>query len=198
MKLIDNIKLVMKTHDEVIERVIENDDLIYEIERASLIIIDSLNAGGAVFTFGNGGSAADAQHMAAELVGRFALERNGFRAIALTTDSSTISSLANDYGYDRVFARQIEALGRPGDVAVAFSTSGKSPNIINAAKTAKSMDMKIIGFTGASGGPLGRLCDSPIVVPSDHTPRIQEAHVLIYHIICELVEKTLSNRRENS
>lgn len=197
MKLIDNIKLVMTTHDEVIKRVIANDDLIYEIERASQIIIDSLYDGGTVYIFGNGGSAADAQHMAAELVGRFAMERRGYRAVALTCDSSTVSSLANDYGFERVFARQIEALGRPGDVAVAFSTSGASPNILNAARAAKDREMKLIGLTGASGGELAPLCDSPIMAPSEHTPRIQEAHVLIYHIICELVEKVISARDES-
>ncbi len=162
-----------------------------DIARAAHSIAASLRAGGGVIVFGNGGSAADAQHISGELVGRFAMERKGLRAMALTTDASVMTSLANDYGYDAIFARQIEALGRPGDIALALSTSGNSPNILRAIETARENGLTVIGLSGRGGGLMRDLCDILIVIPSDDTPRIQEGHTLVYHIICGLIEAEL-------
>jgi len=162
-----------------------------QIARAAHAIAASLRDGGGVLVFGNGGSAADAQHISGELVGRFAMERKGLRAVALTTDASVMTSLANDYGYEAIFSRQIEALGRPGDIALALSTSGNSPNIIRAIETAKENGLTVIGLSGRGGGLMRDVCDILIVIPSDDTPRIQEGHTLVYHILCGLVETEL-------
>ncbi|MDP3804657.1 MAG: D-sedoheptulose 7-phosphate isomerase [Candidatus Omnitrophota bacterium] len=159
------------------------------IEKAALVIIKSLKAGGKLLVFGNGGSAADSQHIAAELVGRFKKERKALAAIALTANTSTITAIANDYGYDVVFSRQIEALGNPGDVALGISTSGNSKNVIEAFKTAKAKGMKRVSLTGCGGGKLREECDISIIIDSKDTPRIQEAHILIGHILCELIEE---------
>lgn len=162
-----------------------------EIVAAAQRIIDTYKAGGKVLLIGNGGSAADAQHMAAELIGRFKLERKGLAAIALTTNTSTLTALANDYGYDTVFSRQLEALANDKDVLIAITTSGTSPNILKAVEVARSKNIKVIGLTGGDGGKLKEIADITIVVPSDNTPRIQEAHITIGHIICNLVEREL-------
>ena len=140
---------------------------------------------------GNGGSAADAQHFAAELVGRYRRERRGYAALALTTDSSVLTAWSNDVGFDTVFSRQIEALGGKGDILILISTSGRSKNLLAAAQTAKVMGIKVIGFLGKGGGPLKPLVDVACVVPSDSTPRIQEAHTLLVHSICEELERIL-------
>jgi len=161
------------------------------IAEAAQIILDAYNAGGKVFLIGNGGSAADAQHIAAELAGRFKLERTGLPAIALTTNTSILTALANDYGYDRVFSHQLEALAKDKDVLIAITTSGTSPNILKAVEMAHSKGVTVIGLTGAKGGKLKDSADLTIMVPSDDTPRIQEAHITIGHIICYLVEKGL-------
>jgi D-sedoheptulose 7-phosphate isomerase len=145
-----------------------------------------------VLVFGNGGSAADAQHLAAELVGRFRRERRGFAAVALTADPSVLTSIANDYGYDRVFARQIEALGQPGDVAVAITTSGRSPNVVRALAEARARSLTTIALTGRDGGEAGRVAHVHVNVPSDSTPRVQELHRTLLHVICDLVEGDLS------
>ena len=141
--------------------------------------------------FGNGGSAADAQHVAGELVNKFQLEREALAAIALTTDSSVLTSIANDYDYSRVFARQVEAWTKEGDVVIGISTSGNSANVIEAVKVAREKGAKTIGFTGRGGGKLAKLVDLVVSVPSDETPRIQESHITIFHIICYLVERGL-------
>jgi D-sedoheptulose 7-phosphate isomerase len=159
-----------------------------QIVEAALLIGDCLAAGGKLLLFGNGGSAADAQHLAAEFVGRFVVERHGLAAIALTTDSSILTAVANDYGFERVFARQIEALARPGDVAIGISTSGNSPNIIEAVNKAKKQNLKTIGLAGKDGGMLAKSVDIPITVAAENTARIQECHIAIGHILCELVE----------
>jgi len=159
---------------------------------AAAAITASLRQDGKVLVFGNGGSAADAQHMAAELVGRFARERRGYAAIALTTDASVVASLSNDYGYDRVFERQIEALGRPGDVAIGITTSGGSANVVRALEAARGRKLTTIALTGRDGGAAGRTADLHINVPSDTTPRVQEVHMTLLHIICDLVERELS------
>ena len=161
------------------------------IAEAAQIILDAYKAGGKVFLIGNGGSAADAQHIAAELAGRFKLERTGLPAIALTTNTSILTALANDYGYDRVFSHQLEALANDKDILIAITTSGTSPNILKAVEMAHSKGVTVIGLTGAKGGKLKDSADLTIMVPSDDTPRIQEAHITIGHIICHLVEKGL-------
>ena len=155
-------------------------------------IVASLQRGGKVLVFGNGGSAADAAHAAAELVGRFRRERRGFAAIALTADASVLTSVANDYGFDRVFARQIEALGQPGDIAFAITTSGESANAVRALEAARARQLTTIALTGRDGGPAGRLADVHVNVPSESTPRIQEVHRTLLHVICDLVETSLS------
>lgn len=162
-----------------------------KIAAAAQMVIDAYKSGGKVLLAGNGGSAADAQHIAAELVGRFKMERRPLPAIALTTDTSILTALSNDYGYDTVFSRQLEALADNRDVFVAISTSGNSPNILNAAEAARLKGVKVIALTGEKGGKLKDMADLTIMVPSDSTPRIQEAHITLGHIVCLLVEKSL-------
>lgn len=166
------------------------------IARAASVATDSLRLGGQLLLFGNGGSAADAQHLAAELTGRFQRERPALAAVALTTDTSALTAIGNDYGFERTFARQVEALGRPGDVALAFSTSGNSPNVLAAAEAAHARGLTVIGFTGESGGQLAALADVAVVVPSTVTARIQEAHIALGHAFCEAVEDALSGDSE--
>ena len=149
---------------------------------------DSLRGGGRLLFAGNGGSAADAQHWSGELVSRFYYDRPGLSAIALTTDSSILTAIGNDYGYDYVFARQVEALGHAGDVLIAISTSGRSANILRAAVAAHARQMRVIGFTGATGGDLAKHCDACFQVPSSETPRIQEGHEFLGHLLCALIE----------
>ena len=163
-----------------------------EIEIISELIIKAYKSGGKVLLLGNGGSAADAQHIAAELIGKFALKRRAFPAIALTTNSSILTAVANDYGYGNVFSRQVEALASDKDVVIGISTSGGSVNVIKAIKAARSMGARTVGLTGGDGGILASEVDVALIVPSNSTPRIQEAHILIGHIICELVEKELA------
>ena len=161
------------------------------IVRVALLMADEIRAGGKVLFFGNGGCAADAQHLAAELVGRYLKERRALPAIALTANSSIVTCVSNDYGFDAVFKRQIEALARPGDVAFGISTSGNSPNVIAGLEAARALGARAVGLTGASGGALLAACDECIRFPSDETPRIQEGHTLIGHILCEIVEDEL-------
>ena len=167
------------------------DALAAKTVEAAEILVASLAADGGVFVFGNGGSAADAQHMAAELVGRFLVDRRAFRAEALTTDTSALTSIANDYGFEQVFARQLSGKARPGDVAVGISTSGNSPNVVAALKAAGEIGCKTIALTGAGGGQCAALADVLLDVPSEHTPCVQETHAVIYHALCELVETAL-------
>ena len=161
------------------------------------LCVESLRAGGKVMFAGNGGSAADAQHWAGELVSRFYYDRPGLAAIALTTDSSILTAIGNDYGYDYTFARQVEALGRTGDVLLAISTSGNSPNIIRAAEAARARGVAVVGFTGEGGGKLAPLSDICFRVPSTETPRIQEGHEFIGHLLCALVEAEMHPREAN-
>ncbi|HEY8151702.1 MAG TPA: D-sedoheptulose 7-phosphate isomerase [Vicinamibacteria bacterium] len=155
-------------------------------------IADALRAGSKVLTFGNGGSAADAQHFAAELVGRYLKDRAAWPAIALTTDTSILTAVANDIGYDAVFRRQVEALGRKGDVAVGISTSGRSPSVVTALAKAREMGLVTIGMTGHGGGKLAGQVDYLIDVPSPATPRIQEVHGLVIHVLCAIVEEAIA------
>lgn len=161
------------------------------IEKAAAKIIASLKNGGKVIVFGNGGSAADSQHMVAELVGRFKKDRIAIPAIALTTNTSTITALSNDYGYDISFKRQIEALAKKGDIVIGISTSGRAKNVIEALSAAKKMGIETIALTGKDGGSLKDIAGLAVIVKSNDTPRIQEAHILIIHIVCELVETSL-------
>lgn len=165
------------------------------VAAAAQAIVGAVRRGGTVLVFGNGGSAADAQHMAAELVGRFVRERRGYAAVALTTEGCVLTSIANDYGYDRVFARQVEALGQPGDVALGITTSGSSANVVSALETARGLQLTTIALTGRDGGAAGRAADVHINVPSDVTPRVQEVHMTLLHVICDLVETELSADR---
>jgi D-sedoheptulose 7-phosphate isomerase len=162
-----------------------------DVERGAQMISATLKSGGKLVIFGNGGSAADAQHIAGELVNRFLQERKALPAIALTTDGGLLTCIANDTGFEKVFARQIEAFGREGDVCVAISTSGQSANIVVACEQARSQGIKVIGLLGRDGGKVASLCDLALIVPSDDTQRIQEAHNLIGHILCELIESEI-------
>ena len=162
-----------------------------QIESAANSIVPALKAGGKVLVFGNGGSAADSQHMAAELVGRFKKERRGIPAIALTTNTSTLTALSNDYGYDKSFERQLEAFGKKGDIAIGISTSGNAKNVINAVRLAKKIGLTTIALTGKGGGPLALESELSIIIDSDDTARIQEAHIVVIHILCELIEDSV-------
>lgn len=159
------------------------------------VIIHAFRSGGKVLLFGNGGSAADAQHLAAEFVNRYRLDRPALPAIALTTDSSTITSIANDVNFDEVFVKQIRALGKTGDIAIAISTSGNSVNVLRAVECSRQMGLRTIGLTGGNGGELGSLVEHSLCVSgTTNTARIQEAHILIGHVMCEIVEETLYGR----
>ena len=187
----DKIKSLVK-ENLAMSQLLEKDEYLPSIESAAKKILGSLKNGGKVLIFGNGGSAAQSQHMAAELVGRFKKERKAISAIALTTDTSILTALANDYGYKTVFKRQVEALGRKGDVALGISTSGTAENVTEALKLAKDMGLETILLTGKDGGDARKVAGLSLVVPSNDTARIQEAHILIIHILCNLVEDGVS------
>ncbi len=163
--------------------------LIGPIDRMGELAVGALQGGGRVLLCGNGGSAADAQHIAAELVGRFAHARRGLPALALTTDSSALTSIGNDFGFERIFARQVEALARKGDILIGISTSGNSRNVIEAVEVARAMGVTTLGLLGGSGGALKDMVDHPLIVPSTETPRIQECHILIGHIWCAMIDE---------
>lgn len=173
------------------QAILADEIFLQKIESAAALFVHTFRAGGKVLFCGNGGSAADAQHLAAELSGRFYTDRPPLFAEALHVNSSYLTAVANDYGYEHVYARMVEAAGRPGDVLVAFSTSGNSPNILAAIEKARAAGMAVVGFTGAGGGAMRDRCDVLLNVPSTDTPRIQESHILIGHILCEITEKTL-------
>lgn len=185
----DRIKDILLESIQVKEELLRTK--ISQILEITEVIVDALKKNGKVILFGNGGSASDSQHIAAELVGRFKKDRTALAAIALTTNTSVLTSLANDYGYEIVFAKQIEALGQKNDVAIGISTSGKAKNVASGIKQAKKMGIKTIALTGGDGGELVKLADISLVVPSSVTARIQEAHITIGHIICELIEQAV-------
>jgi D-sedoheptulose 7-phosphate isomerase len=162
------------------------------VAREAELIVDALRDGGTVLAFGNGGSAADATHFAAELVGRYLLDRDGLPAISLSDNPSAVTAISNDYGYERVFARQVEALGRAGDVALGISTSGRSANVLAALEAARASGLTTVVLTGSDGGSAREAADVCIAVPSGETPRVQEGHTLVAHILCELVERALA------
>ncbi len=178
-------------HQETIAKVIET--MQEPLLEASKLAVETLRAGNKILLCGNGGSAADAQHIAAELTGRYKTERRGLPGIALTTDTSALTAIGNDYGYDRVFDRQVEALANKGDLLIGISTSGNSKNVINALKVAREMGCKTLGLTGRDGGAMNELCDINLVVPSNDTPRIQEMHILFAHTICQIIDNEFFN-----
>jgi len=186
----DALRQAIADHRAALDRV--EAELADGIDRAAELIAGTIRSGGKLLLLGNGGSAADSQHIAAELTGRYRRERAGFAALALTTDTSALTSIANDYGYEHVFERQVEALARPGDVVVAISTSGNSRNVVRAVQKARSIGCAVIGWLGRDGGVLAPLCDIPLTVPVDDTARIQEMHILIGHVLCDQVEQALS------
>ncbi len=185
----DRIKDILLESIQVKEELLRKS--VGQIKEISDLFIESLKKGGKVILFGNGGSAADAQHIAAEFIGRFKKDRSALAAIALTTNTSILTSLANDYGFEVIFAKQIEALGQKNDLAVGISTSGKAKNVILGIKQAKKMGIKTIALTGADGGELVKTADVSLVAPSLVTARVQEMHITIGHIVCELVEQAL-------
>jgi D-sedoheptulose 7-phosphate isomerase len=176
---------------QVMSLISADNKLLARLEAAAEACTDSFNRGNKVMLAGNGGSAADAQHIAAEFVSRFAFDRPGLSAIALTTDSSILTAIGNDYGYEKLFARQLQAHGKKGDVFIAYSTSGKSPNVIAALQEAKKSGVISICMTGNRGGPMADLCDYYLDVPSADTPKIQEGHLVMGHILCGLVEQKI-------
>jgi D-sedoheptulose 7-phosphate isomerase len=176
----------LNDHQQLIKKVI--DQLVPDIEQACEMIISAIKNGKKVLLAGNGGSAADAQHIAAELSGRFVKDRRALPGIALTTDTSALTAIANDYGYEHVFSRQVEALAQEGDLFIGISTSGNSQGILNAFEAAKKINCHTLGLSGRDGGKMNGLCDLNIVVPSDTTARIQEMHILIGHILCKAVD----------
>jgi len=181
---------IMKAQ-QLMSEMLEDDSLFVQVENAAQTCIDSLKSGGKILLAGNGGSAADAQHIAAEFVSRFAFDRPGLPAIALTTDTSILTAIGNDYGYEKLFARQLQSLGRKGDVFIGYSTSGQSPNVLLAFEEAQQRNIKTIGLTGKRDGAMRELCDYLIEVPSLETAKIQEGHLVLGHIICGLVEQAI-------
>ncbi|GHV03428.1 phosphoheptose isomerase 1 [Campylobacterota bacterium] len=179
------IEAEIAAHKESFARI---DSLKVEIETAALMCAASLKSGGRVLLCGNGGSAGDAQHIAAELTGRYKKERKPLAAIALTTDTSALTAIGNDYGFEQIFSRQVEALGRTGDILIAISTSGNSKNILAALRIAHKIGMRSIGLSGKDGGEMRELCDINLIAPSNDTPRIQEMHIFIGHTLCHIIE----------
>ena len=182
------VKATLEEHTQVVKKMAALES---EIVSAGTLCANALAQGQSIYLCGNGGSAADAQHIAAELIGRFVNDRRALPAIALTTDTSALTAIGNDYGYDEVFSRQVEGLCREGDVLIAISTSGNSGNVLKAVDTAHRAGASVIGLSGKSGGALVAKCDVSLVVPSDVTARIQEMHIVIGHLICALVEEHL-------
>jgi D-sedoheptulose 7-phosphate isomerase len=188
----DVIEISLRQHIEVFQNLLDADiDL---IRKCAGMILETLESGGKILICGNGGSAADAQHIAAEFVGRYETERKALPAIALTTDTSALTAIANDYGFERIFARQVEALGREGDLLIALSTSGNSPNVNAAVMAARQIGCKTLGLTGSGGKKLASLCDACIMVPAKRTARIQEAHITIGHVWCEMVDAKFNEK----
>jgi len=177
-------------HQNVLRKVIEQ--LSGDIEAATILILDSLKKGGKVIIFGNGGSASDAQHFAGELIGRYKNNRPSLAAISLNTDTSVLTCIANDFGYEDIFSRQIESLANQNDIAIGISTGGTSKNVINGLLSAKNRKCKTIGFSGKGGGSFEEICDLNIIAPSSSTARIQEVHIVIIHLICEILEEEFS------
>jgi D-sedoheptulose 7-phosphate isomerase len=201
MKTFDTLQLVterLRESIEVKEAILANDELIGIIDEVARACIRALESGGKLILFGNGGSAADAQHLSAELIGRYLRERRALAAMALTTNTSSLTAIGNDYSYEEVFSRQIEAIGNKGDLAIGISTSGNSKNVIRALSVAKKKALVTVAMTGSSGGKLKHEADYCLCIPSEQTPRIQEAHIAVGHILCEIIEEHFSYERNIS
>ncbi|MDR1975628.1 MAG: D-sedoheptulose 7-phosphate isomerase [Campylobacteraceae bacterium] len=182
----ETIRSEINSHIETAKKTF--DSLQNYIYTACVIATDTIARGNKILIFGNGGSAADAQHIAAELVGRYKTNRKGLGAIALTTDTSALTAIGNDFGYESIFERQVEALAREGDLLIGISTSGTSPNVVRALKLGRELGCRCVGLSGKGGGTMGEVCDINIVIPSSDTPRIQEMHIMIGHIICQAID----------
>jgi D-sedoheptulose 7-phosphate isomerase len=187
----DFVRKQIEESIKVKKLILDNDKFLKSVIETAEVCSEALKNGNKILLIGNGGSAADAQHIAGELVNRFSFERPGLSAIALTTDTSVITSISNDYGFENLFSRQIQALGRKGDVLISLSTSGTSANILKGIEEANKTGIKTIGLTGKSGGKMADLCDICLMIPSEDTPRIQEAHILVGHILCSVIENSL-------
>jgi D-sedoheptulose 7-phosphate isomerase len=189
--MLETIKSHIEASINAKRAILQSPELLLDIEKAASLILEAYKKGKKTLLAGNGGSAADAQHIAAEFVSRFYLDRPGIPSLALTTDTSVITGIGNDYGYEKIFSRQLQAMGNEGDVFIGITTSGNSPNILEALEECKKRKIITIGLTGITGGKIADKCDLCIKVPSAETPRIQEAHILIGHIICCIVESEL-------
>jgi D-sedoheptulose 7-phosphate isomerase len=187
--MITEITSQLTEHREVIARV--ERELSPLIAEMVTLLVETFKRGGKLLVMGNGGSAADAQHFVAEIVGRFKMERRGLPAIALSTDTSILTAIGNDYGFDRVFSRQVEALAAPGDLIVGISTSGNSSNVLQALKLAREKGCRTVGLLGKDGGSIKDVCDLALIVSTSDTPRVQEGHITIIHIVCDLLEKSM-------
>jgi len=185
------IKNQIKKSYETKQDIYNNDELLNKIEQVAQMCVELYRGSNKTILAGNGGSAADAQHIAAELVGRYGFDRPSIPSLALTTDTSKLTAIGNDYGYDKIFSRQLEGMGQDGDIFIGISTSGNSANIINAFKSAKEKNIATVALVGKDGGEMAKLADIALVVPSDSTPRIQESHILIGHILCDIIEKEI-------
>jgi D-sedoheptulose 7-phosphate isomerase len=185
------IKDQIKKSYETKQALYENEDLLNKIKEVAQKCVDLYRTDKKTMLAGNGGSAADAQHIAAELVGRYGFDRPSIPSLALTTDTSNLTAIGNDYGYDQIFSRQLEGMGQAGDIFIGISTSGNSMNIIKAFESAKKKNIFTIALTGRDGGEMAKMADIALVVPSNSTPRIQEAHILIGHILCDIIEKEI-------
>lgn len=190
--MIGTIEKEWQEHQKIVEA---SEILKGQIAKVGEILCECLNRGGTIFICGNGGSAADSQHFATELSGRYKKERKALAAIALTTDTSALTAIGNDYGFEFVFSRQLEALANPKDVLIGISTSGKSPNVLEAFKKARALNVFCIGFSGKGGGVMNELCDYNLVVPSADTARIQEIHILLIHSLCELIDQAYEAKK---
>lgn len=191
-------KVVMENITESIEakqKMLQNDELLEKAVKVADVCIDAYLSGNKVLACGNGGSASDAQHLVGELVGRYLMERKGIPAIALTANSTVVTALGNDYDYNDIYAKQVDALGKQGDVLISISTSGNSKNCVNASRRAKKLGITTVAFTGKSGGALMDECDITLNVESDRTPRIQESHIVLIHTICGIIEQRLMEDR---
>lgn len=185
----ERMKAAFLSHREVLDAL--ERELGPKMIQVADLLVDTFRSGKKLLVMGNGGSAADAQHLAGEIVGRFRLERRGLPAIALSTDSSILTAVGNDYGFEAIFSRQVEALAREGDVVIGISTSGSSPNVLSALRLAREMGCRTVGLLGKDGGSIREMVDIDLTVPGQDTPRIQEGHITIIHILCELVEQAL-------
>jgi D-sedoheptulose 7-phosphate isomerase len=185
----DTIKNEIASHLNTVDKF--KGELVSEIQNVAEILVNTIGDGNKILLFGNGGSAADAQHIAAELSGRYKKERRGLPALALTTDTSALTAIGNDYGFDFIFSRQVEAVANTGDAIIGISTSGNSENVLQGLTKGKELNCKIIGLSGNDGGKLNQVCDINLVVPSDNTARIQEMHILIGHILCQIIEDSI-------